>query len=270
MSRCDQGGGGPPGSAPPVASVWATVREHRYKVDPPISSGRMTHPPPLSDRSFRKAISELAARDQDLAHILTAWGQPPFWTHPPGFPGIVLDILAQQVSLESAAAAFAKLESAVASITPEHLLALGDQTLKEVGFSRQKAAYVRSIAGGILDGRVLLDAVASLDDEEARRALHQLKGVGPWTADCYLLFSLRRADAWPTGDLALIKAVEEVKALPSPLTARDADAIAESWKPWRAVAARMLWHHYLSSRDRTPAAGASRPFDERSTVSSAR
>lgn len=215
----------------------------------------MAPPRTLSDRSFRKAISVLAARDPDLADILTAWGQPPLWTHPPGFPGIVLDILAQQVSLESAAAAFAKLESAVPSITPEHLLALSDRTLKEVGFSRQKAVYVRSIAGGILDGSVQLDAVVSLDDEEARRALLQLQGVGPWTADCYLLFSLRRADAWPTGDLALIKAVEEVKTLPSPLTARDADAIAESWKPWRSVAARMLWHHYLCSRGRTSSAG---------------
>ena len=210
----------------------------------------MTPPHTLSNRSFRKAISELAARDADLALVLTQWGETPFWTHPPGFPGIILNILAQQVSLESAAAAFAKLEMVVPSITPEHILALNDLTLKEVGFSCQKAAYVRGIAGSILEGDDRLEAVAFMNDDAARQTLVHLKGVGPWTADCYLLFSLRRADAWPTGDLALIKAVQEVKALPYSLSSEDADAIAEDWKPWRAVAARMLWHHYLCSRGR--------------------
>jgi DNA-3-methyladenine glycosylase II len=163
---------------------------------------------------------------------------------------MVLDILAQQVSLESAAAAFSKLEKVVSAVTPEYVLTLSDRTLKEVGFSRQKAAYVRGLAGAILAESVRLEDLECTDNEEARRELLKLKGVGPWTADCYLLFSLRRADAWPTGDLALIKAVEEVKALPHSLSAEDADAIAEDWKPWRAVAARMLWHHYLCSRGR--------------------
>lgn len=204
----------------------------------------------LNTRTYGQGIKELAARDSDLAQILSKWGKPPFWTHESGFSGIVLSILAQQVSLESAEAAFTKLKQAIPSMSPEEYMSLNDVRLKTIGFSRQKASYVRGIAQGILNAEIDLESVESMKDDEARFSLIQLRGIGPWTADTYLLFCLRRADAWPVGDLALIKAIEGLKGLTAPLAAEEADRLAEHWRPWRAVAARLLWYHYLCSRGR--------------------
>jgi DNA-3-methyladenine glycosylase II len=204
----------------------------------------------LDLETYRQGISELTTRDPDLARLLSVWGDPPFWTHTSGFPGLVISILAQQVSLESADAAFAKLERELTSVSPEGFLSLDDRTLKEVGFSRQKASYVRGIADAILAGDVDLQSLAAMDDDLARRSLMHLKGIGHWTADAYLLFALRRADAWPTGDLALVKAIQEVKRLATTPSREEADAMAKHWMPWRGVAARMLWYHYLCSRGR--------------------
>ena len=208
----------------------------------------------LNLETYRQAIAELASRDPDLALVLSEWGEPPFWTQEAGFVGLVISILAQQVSLESAQAAFSKLEQAIGTVTPDLFLTLDDSALKQVGFSRQKASYVRGIASAILTGEVDLRALAATDNDLARQKLMELKGVGPWTADAYLLFSLCRADAWPTGDLALIKAIQDVRGLPAPLEAEEADAIADQWRPWRGVAARMLWFHYLSARGRLSSA----------------
>ena len=145
--------------------------------------------------------------------ILSTWGPPPFWTHPPGFPGIVLAILAQQVSLESARATFARLELAIGLVEPERLLSLDDGTLRAIGFSRQKASYVRGVAREIVAGSLDLDGLQFVDDEAARKTLVQVRGIGAWTADTYLLFSLRRQDAWPSGDLALAKAIQESRGV---------------------------------------------------------
>jgi DNA-3-methyladenine glycosylase II len=211
-------------------------------------------PSALTAESYRMAISELGSRDSDLGRVLATWGDPPLWTHEAGFPGIVISILAQQVSLESAEATFAKLERAATSVTPEHFLSLDDKSLKAVGFSRQKASYVRGIARSILGADVDLQALESMDNDEARTTLIGLRGIGLWTAESYLLFALRRPDAWPSGDLALIKAIQELKDLPATPSSEEADAIAGHWKPWRAVAARILWYHYLCSRGRTASA----------------
>jgi len=205
----------------------------------------------LSQESFLLGVSALGARDADLAHVVATHGSPPFWTHAPGFPGLVLAILAQQVSLESAQAAFAKLEMAIGSINPEGFLSLEDDALRAIGFSRQKASYVRGIARSMVAGELDLQNLESMDDEEARRRLLRVRGIGVWTADTYLLFALRRPDAWPSGDLALAKAVQVVKQLPTAPGSDEVDAIADDWRPWRAVAARILWHHYLSQRGRT-------------------
>lgn len=204
----------------------------------------------LTSETYRSALSQLADRHPALQNILTAWGEPPFWTHAAGFPGLVISVLAQQVSLESAQAAYAKLEQAASPVAPRTFLSLDDALLKAIGFSRQKTAYVRGIARRILDGELDLDTLHDMPDEEARSALMRLKGIGPWTAETYLLFALRRPDSWPTGDLALLKAIQEISGLAALPSFEEADAIASQWKPWRAVAARMLWHHYLCSRGR--------------------
>lgn len=200
----------------------------------------------LDEAALARGVQELAAVDPDLAAIHARLGLPPLWAREPGFPTLIHIILEQQVSLASARAAFDKLRAEVNPLTPEGLLALDDETLKRVGFSRQKMGYARSLAGAIVSGKLDVDALALLPDDEVRRQLVALKGIGPWSAEIYLLMALRRADAWPAGDLGLQVAAQTIKQLPARPNAAALNEIAELWRPWRAVAARLLWHHYLS------------------------
>jgi DNA-3-methyladenine glycosylase II len=207
-------------------------------------------PQVLTPASFARAAEGLAAADPVLAGVVVRWGPPPFWRHPQGFAGLVHGILAQQVSLESASAAFAKLERAMGRVEPAAFSTLPDARLREIGFSRQKAGYARGVADAIITGDLDLVALDAAPDDEVRGALLGLRGVGRWTADVYLLFALRRADAWPSGDLALAKGVLELYGLAAVPSWDELDAWAERWRPWRAVAARFLWHDYLSRRGR--------------------
>lgn len=168
------------------------------------------------------------------------------WARTPGFPTLVYIILEQQVSLASARAAFTKLELASDEITPETFLRFGDEELKAIGFSRQKAGYCRGLARAVLDGELDLPALEGLPDEQVRAALTAVKGIGPWTANIYLLMVLLRPDIWPAGDLALAVAYQKIKQLPARPGTQELEAIAERWRPWRAVAARLLWHEYLN------------------------
>jgi len=208
----------------------------------------------LTEATFSEAIYELTVRDSDLADLVSRWGNPPFWTHPPGFSGIAIAIISQQVSLESAQATFTKLEKRIGSINPHNFLSLDGRTLKDVGFSRQKASYVRGVAVDITRGKFNLKEIESMDDDSARKRLMKVRGIGPWTADTYLLFALRRSDAWPTGDLALVKAIQELRGFENIPNLDEVDIIADQWRPWRGVAARILWHHYLGERGRSTSA----------------
>lgn len=208
-------------------------------------------PATLTRETYRRCIAILATQDAALAAVVSRWGSPPFWTHAPGFPGLVVAILAQQVSLESARAAFTKLQGAIGTVHPEAFLSLADDTLRTIGFSRQKASYVRGLARGIAAGDLDLAALERMHNDDARKYLLKWRGIGVWTADAYLLFSMRRADAWPSGDLALAKAIQELKGLAATPGWEEVDTIAGRWRPWRAVAARILWHYYLCERGRT-------------------
>jgi DNA-3-methyladenine glycosylase II len=202
----------------------------------------------LTELSFSKALEQLARRDADLAVVLTQHGPPPIWVRPPGFVTLVQIILEQQVSLASARAAFERLLEIASPLTPARFLQLDDATLKAVGFSRQKTRYCRQLAEAVLAGSVDIDGLAGLDDGSARQALVRITGVGPWTAEIYLLMALRRADAWPAGDLALATAAHSVKRLPARPSSTEMEALGEGWRPWRSVAAHILWHDYLSTR----------------------
>lgn len=170
---------------------------------------------------------------------------PPLWKRSEGFATLVLLILEQQVSLASARSAYGKLEEVIQEVTPEAFLSLDDATLRAVGFSRQKSGYCRALASAIWEGAFRPDALGALPDEEANALLLDLRGIGPWTAACYLLAALGRVDAWPTGDRALHVSMGSALGMDIPPTTEEADAIAERWRPQRAVAARMLWHDYL-------------------------
>jgi len=202
----------------------------------------------LTETTFQRGLLHLAASDEDLGRVLAELGKPPMWGRAPGFPTLVHIILEQQVSLASARAAFDRLGAAVSPLTPEGFLELDDQRLKIIGFSRQKTHYCRELAKSITQGQLDLAALEGMDDREARSALIARKGIGPWTADIYLLMALLRPDVWPSGDLALASAVRVVKRLPELPSADTLEEIGQSWRPWRAVAARILWHYYLSQK----------------------
>ena len=207
-----------------------------------------SRPARLDLEALQEGVNFLCEVDSHLALIYGELGLPPLWAREPGFPTLVHIILEQQVSLASARAAFTKLEQASGTITPERFLKFDDSELKVIGFSRQKAAYCRGLAGAILDGSLDLTALADMEDEAVHSRLVAVKGIGPWTADIYLLMVLLRPDSWPAGDLALAVALQEVKGLAARPSHQDLEHQALVWRPWRAVAARLLWFSYLSRR----------------------
>ena len=209
-------------------------------------SSRLFADPELTRRSFDQALDFLRDLDLDLGEVLARLGPPPMWDREPGFPTLVHIILEQQVSLASAKAAFDKLLDNVSPLEPESFLTLNDSTLKSIGFSGQKGRYCRELARAVIDGSLDLEALSSLPDHEVRAELEKVTGVGPWTSNIYLLMVLLRPDVWPPGDLALAAAVQNLKGLDHRLRRKELRMIADRWRPWRSVAARILWHHYLN------------------------
>jgi len=204
----------------------------------------------LNSETLEQGVAFLCTVDAQLEWIQRNLGSPPLWAREPGFPTLVLIILEQQVSLASARAAYKRLQDATQRITPQTFLLLNDDELLQIGFSRQKMGYCRGLANSIMEGEFDLRQLDILDDATARATLMKVRGIGPWTADIYLLMALLRPDTWPAGDLALATAVQVVKRLPTKPGAEEMDRIAAPWRPWRAVAARLLWHYYLSLSDR--------------------
>jgi DNA-3-methyladenine glycosylase II len=199
----------------------------------------------LTTKILVEAAEHLAARDETLSRILATHGAPPMWRRRTGFSTLVHIILEQQVSLKSAKAMLLRLQSAIDPFTPERFLSLGESHLRGLGVTRQKSAYLLHLSGSILNGELSLTKLSRMTDDEARQRLTQIKGIGSWSADVYLLMAMRRADIWPAGDLALAVAVKELWGLESKPRPDELERIAERWRPYRAVAARMLWQHYL-------------------------
>ena len=191
----------------------------------------------------------MAERDPALGSSVDRFGIPPMWEREPSFATLVHLILEQQVSLASALAAFERLRTAVGDVTPAAVLGLDDGALREIGFSRQKAGYARDLALAMLDGFDLA-ALERMPDDDVRRELTRLRGVGRWTADVYLTMCLLRPDVWASGDLALAIGVQEVLELPSRPSGEELETVAERWRPFRAIAARIVWNHYLGLRGR--------------------
>lgn len=202
----------------------------------------------LSETNLSEICEKLSHTDSDLAYIFDKYGTPPLWAREANFATLIHIILEQQVSLASALSAFNKLKEKLGSITPEGVLSLTDEELKACYFSRQKTIYVRELSNAILDRNLDLEKLQTLTDEEVKNNLKTIKGIGDWTADIYLLMGLLRADVMPKGDLALHVAYQKLKGLPSRPTSDEFIKLAEKWSPYRAVAARLLWHFYLSER----------------------
>jgi len=201
----------------------------------------------IDESNLPRIARKLAKNDQHLAKVVKLYGPPPLWQREPGFATMLQIILEQQVSLASAKACFDKLTTRVGAVTPEKLLLSTDPQLKADGFSRQKAAYARQLADAIVNNHIDLDVISSKADHEAARELMKLKGIGQWTSDIYLLMALGRPDVMPKGDIALHAAWHKLSGDPRP-TASEFIEIAKRWRPYRSVAARLLWHYYLSER----------------------
>jgi DNA-3-methyladenine glycosylase II len=204
----------------------------------------------LDERSFAAAVAELCSTDSDLAAIVERHGLPEFWAREPGFPTLVLLILEQQVSLASARAAYDRLVTRLGKLTPRGVLESTDEELRADGFSRQKNRYARALAAAVEDRSLDLDEIGSLEDVAVREALVALPGIGPWTAEVYLLSALRRPDTWPTGDIALQEGARRAKGLELRPSPEELETIGDAWRPHRASAARLLWHLYLSENGR--------------------
>lgn len=194
-------------------------------------------------------MTHLTAGDRRLAAIVARHGPPPLWARPAGFRTLARVIIEQQVSLKSAASLFARLDREVAGgIEVEGVARAGVARLRALGVTRQKADYLVSLARSVAAGTLDLKGIGRLSDDEARDALLAVRGIGPWTAGVYLLMSLRRPDVWPPGDLALHIAMARLRGRTQVPTSREAERYAARWRPWRAVAARILWHGYLADR----------------------
>jgi DNA-3-methyladenine glycosylase II len=202
----------------------------------------------LTPATLVTAAKYLAKHDKDLAGILRTLGPPPLWARPPGFSTLIKIILEQQVSLASAASLFARLKKNVVPFRPARMLELGEAHLKSSGLTRQKTAYCLNLSQSLTDKRLRLSQLSRISDAQAKAALMEIKGLGSWSADVYLLMVLRRPDVFPETDLALITAATKLKQLPERLTPKQLLEMAEAWRPYRSVAARMLWQYYLARR----------------------
>ena len=198
--------------------------------------------------NFKSLCSKLARQDRDLASIIKKHGYPPMWTRPATFQSLVLFILEQQVSLASAFAAFRKLRARTGFVTPAKILSLTDTELRACYFSRQKIVYARELATAICSRKLLLRKLAPLPEEDIRSTLKKIKGIGDWTVDVYLMHSLQRTDLFPLGDIALVNSLKEVKQLHKHISKEEMLKIAEPWRPYRTIAAMILWHAYIQKR----------------------
>lgn len=159
----------------------------------------------------------------------------------------------QQVSLASGRAIYRRIERKLGRVNVSNIVEAGVSDLRALGVTRQKAGYCVEVAVAVEAGRLDFRRLSRSDDEQARDELMAIKGIGPWTAHVYLLMALRRPDIWPPGDVALLTAFQHLRKLKQRPSNEHAIREAEQWRPWRAVAVRILWHGYLSGSltDRT-------------------
>lgn len=196
--------------------------------------------------TIKEGLVYLGEVDSDLKRVIDKQGVPPLWLREAGFSTLVHIILEQQVSLASAQATYDKLVDLVPQLNPESVLLLSDEQLRAIGFSRQKTRYVKDLAERVNSKALDLDAFDDMSDQAVRYRLMKVKGIGLWTADVYLLMALSRPDIWPIGDLALVKSLMDVKGLDSRPEKDEIEALIRPWSPWKSVAARVLWSHYLN------------------------
>ncbi len=206
----------------------------------------------VDEVSLHEAAERLRLKDPELIERLTAaGGRPPLRRREPGFAGLAAIIVSQQVSVASATAIFGRLQARVVPLEAAAIATATEDDLRACGLSAAKIRALRAVAEAVAEGGLDLEGLSALEAGEAHRALAAVKGVGPWTADIFLLFCLGHPDAFPAGDLALQEAAKLALNLKRRPDAARLERIAERWRPLRGVAARMLWAYYRGVKARS-------------------
>jgi DNA-3-methyladenine glycosylase II len=196
---------------------------------------------------MQEAIAYLVDKDAVFKKLHQQYGNPYIPSRPEGFQTLCKLILEQQVSIESARACYVKIENVLGDVTPETIISASEETLRNCGVSRQKTIYLKALAEAILDKTLVLETLSQKHPDEVSSELIKIKGIGNWTIDVYLMFSLQSPDIFPIGDIAVVNTIKEL------YDCQDKEAIlllAENWKPHRSMATFFLWHHYLVKRNR--------------------
>lgn len=199
---------------------------------------------------LKRGLKALAKADPVMARLAAEGVVPQLRKRPPGFEGLAWIVVGQQVSTASASAIWGRLRAILEPPTPEAFLDLSDEALRAAGLSAGKIRTIRTVATEIIEGRLPLDRLHDLPADEAHALLTGVKGIGPWTADIYLLFCLGHPDAFPAGDLAVQEAARIAYHLESRPDAKALTTLAEQWRPWRGVAAKVLWAYYRVAKAR--------------------
>lgn len=192
-------------------------------------------------------LNLILKKDKVLSEIYTTYQAPPNWQRSTGFTTLCQIILEQQVSLSSAKAHFEKLNAYVTKFSPDCIIKLSDEEMRNCFISRQKATYLKELSRAILEQDLDLDSLESLSEPEIRKKLTSIKGIGNWTTDIYLMFSLQKKDIFPIGDIAVRNTMKTLYGVHS---TEEMIRIAENWKPYRSLGTYFMWHHYLKSRSR--------------------
>ena len=211
-------------------------------------SGAGTIHSTYSESNFNLLCDQVSRKDKHLKGILKTYGYPPLWMRKANFSTLILTILEQQVSLASAYAAFRKLKEKIRHVTPKNILMLTDAELRACYFSRQKIVYARDLANAIQNKQLDLKKLSTAHEDVIRHELKKIKGIGDWTVDVYLMHALQRTDLFPLGDIALVNSLKDIKQLPAHVSKEEMLAIAEPWRPYRTIAAMILWHSYIQKR----------------------
>jgi len=197
---------------------------------------------------MQQAVKYLLEKDTIFNHIIDKYGLPIIPKRPQGFETLVLLILEQQVSIDSAKATFLKLKAKKQNFQPESLLAFSDEEYRNIGVSRQKTSYIKALSNSIINNEIDIESLATKSALQVREELIKIKGIGNWTIDIYLMFSLQAPDIIPLGDIAVVNTIKELLDIHD---RQEMEIYVSKWSPYRSVATFLLWHYYLQKRNRT-------------------
>ena len=201
----------------------------------------------LDDTGIRRGLDAAAEVDKDIDAVLQSVGYPTERRSDGGFPEFLRIIVGQQLSVKAARTIFSRLAAALNEMTPDGVMALSDAELRENGLSRQKIGYVRSLAEATSSGVFQPERLSSMDDDAAIGHIVQIKGLGRWSAQMYLMFHLGRPDIWPVDDLAVQEGVARLKRLSERPKPKEMEALSLPWQPHRSSVALLMWHYYANS-----------------------